>query len=114
MKKLNRFSGMSRQTVALVAAASCAFAAHRVAADDIDGDASHHHEKNKVGDIFVIALENHNFTQPPTLAAVQQILGNSAAPYVNSLVTPGQPNASEVSYATAYFNAGNWSASLGT
>lgn len=49
--------------------------------------------------VFTIALENHNFTQlttPP--GEPQQLLGNPAAPYLNSLVTPGNPNAQFVSY----------------
>jgi hypothetical protein len=58
------------------------------------------------GDIFVIAMENHNFTQPVPTSSPQQILGNPAAPYINSLITPGNPNAAQVSYATAYYNAG--------
>src|SRR5882724_5140551 len=60
----------------------------------------------EIGAIFVIAMENHNFTQPPTQTNPQQILGNSAAPFMNSLITPGNPSAGPVSYATAYFNAG--------
>jgi phosphatidylinositol-3-phosphatase len=59
-----------------------------------------------IGDVFVIAMENHNFTQPPTQTSPQQILGNPAAPFMNSLVTPGNLNAAQVSFATAYFNAG--------
>jgi phosphatidylinositol-3-phosphatase len=59
-----------------------------------------------VGDVFVIALENHNFTQPNPTSSPQQILGNPAAPYLNSLITPGNSNAMQVSYATAYYNAG--------
>lgn len=59
------------------------------------------------GDIFVIAMENHNFTQPNPTNSPQQILGNAAAPFLNSLITPGNSNAVHVSYATAYFNAGN-------
>jgi phosphatidylinositol-3-phosphatase len=59
-----------------------------------------------VGNVFVIMLENHNFTQPTPLSSPQQILGNVAAPYINSLITPGNPNAAQVSYSTAYFNAG--------
>ena len=51
-------------------------------------------------------MENHNFTQPSTQATPQQILGNSAAPYINSLLTPGNPNSVQVSYATQYLNAG--------
>src|SRR5271165_6133576 len=56
--------------------------------------------------VFTIALENHNFTQPNPTSSPQQILGNPAAPYINSLVTPGNPNAAQVSYASNYLNAG--------
>ena len=59
-----------------------------------------------IGPIFVIAMENHNFTQPGTQMSPQQIFGNAAAPYINSLLTPGNANAAQVSYATAYYNAG--------
>src|SRR5437899_885754 len=59
-----------------------------------------------IGAVFVIAMENHNFTQPPTQTNPQPILGNPAAPFMNSLITPGNPSAAQVSYATAYFNAG--------
>src|SRR5579872_4465096 len=59
------------------------------------------------GDIFVIAMENHNFTQPNPTSNPQQIFGNPAAPFINSLITPGNSNATYVSYATRYFNAGN-------
>jgi phosphatidylinositol-3-phosphatase len=59
-----------------------------------------------IGAIFVIAMENHNFTQPPTQTNPQQILGNPAAPFMNSLLTPGDLNAAQVSYATAYYNSG--------
>ena len=59
-----------------------------------------------VGDVFVIAMENHNFTQPASLKKPEQILGNPAAPFINSLITPGNSNAVQASYATAYYNAG--------
>ena len=62
--------------------------------------------REKVGPIFVIAMENHNFVQPNPTNNPQQILGNPAAPFLNSLITPGNPNAAQVSYATAYYNAG--------
>jgi hypothetical protein len=61
----------------------------------------------RAGDIFVIAMENHNFTQPNPTSNPQQILGNPAAPFLNSLSTPGNSNAVQVSYATRYFNSGN-------
>ena len=59
-----------------------------------------------IGDVFVIPLENHNFTQPSSYTSQQQILGNTAAPYINSLITPGNANAANVSYATNYTNSG--------
>jgi hypothetical protein len=59
-----------------------------------------------LGDVFYIALENHNFTQPNTITSPQQLVGNVAAPYLNSLITPGNPNAAQVSYATNYTNGG--------
>ena len=67
--------------------------------------------------VFVIALENHNWTQPNnntgSLPTIQQIYGNPNAPFINSLVNGtataylnGQVvNVSEhVAYATAYHN----------
>lgn len=63
-------------------------------------------QRASAGSIFVIAMENHNFTQPNPTSSPEQILGNPAAPFLNSLITPGEPNAAQVSYATAYYNAG--------
>jgi phosphatidylinositol-3-phosphatase len=60
----------------------------------------------RAGSIFVIAMENHNLTQPVPTNSPQQILGNPAAPYLNSLMTPGNPNASQTSWAKRYYNAG--------
>ncbi len=59
-----------------------------------------------IGTVFVIALENHNFTQPPavTAAGLGQVFGNPAAPFINSLITPGNPNAAMASYASNYTN----------
>jgi phosphatidylinositol-3-phosphatase len=60
----------------------------------------------QIGDVFYIALENHNFTQPSTVPSgtPQQLFQNPAAPYLNSLVTPGNPNAANVSFAGNYQN----------
>lgn len=64
----------------------------------------------QIGDVFVIALENHNFTQPVagdgTTANPDQLKGNPAAPYLNSLIATGNSNAAQVSYATNYTNSG--------
>jgi hypothetical protein len=57
-----------------------------------------------IGTVFYIALENHNFTQPSSQSSPQQLFGNPAAPYLNSLVTPGNPNAAQTSFASAYTN----------
>jgi len=75
----------------------------------------------QIGDVFVINLENTNWTQPDgnvasiinntssggtvgAAGAHQQIFGNAAAPFINSLVTPGNANAAQVSYASHYLN----------
>jgi phosphatidylinositol-3-phosphatase len=60
----------------------------------------------QLGDIFVISMENHNFTQPSSQTSPNQIFGNPAAPFQNSLITPGNPNAAQTSYAGNYQNAG--------
>ena len=58
-----------------------------------------------INHVFVIDMENHNFVQPSSdTSAPGQILNNPAAPYLNSLITPGNPNAAHVSYASAYHN----------
>jgi hypothetical protein len=59
----------------------------------------------QIGAVFVINFENRNWTQPDDDdSAPAQIFGNPAAPFINSLVTPGNPNAKYVSFATAYHN----------
>ena len=90
-----RHAGL-RATVLFGAAAS--LLATRSAAAESEG--------HSIGSVFVIAMENHNFTQPDPTSTPQQILGNPAAPYLNGLVTPGNPSAAQVSYAVAYRNAG--------
>jgi hypothetical protein len=57
-----------------------------------------------IGDVIYIDMENHNLTQPSTVTSPQQLLGNPAAPYLNSLMTPGNPNAAQTSYASNYYN----------
>jgi hypothetical protein len=59
-----------------------------------------------LGDIFYIDMENQNWTQPASenSSGEEPIFQNSAAPFINSLVTPGNPNAAQVSYASDYHN----------
>jgi hypothetical protein len=47
------------------------------------------------------ATLNYNFISTPP----QQLLGNPAAPYLNSLMTPGNPNAAQTSFASNYTNS---------
>jgi hypothetical protein len=56
--------------------------------------------------VFVIAMENHNWTQPSTQTSPQQIFHNPAAPFLNSLVNGTSGISSQVAYANAYINAG--------
>ena len=55
--------------------------------------------------VFVIAMENHNWTAPAGTSPAQ-LSGHPQASYLNSLCTPGNPNAAQVSFAGAYHNAG--------
>ena len=57
----------------------------------------------RIGTVWYILLENRNFTESETSGGAQ-IYGSPAAPYINSLITPGNPNAAQVSYCTAYHN----------
>ena len=57
--------------------------------------------------VFVIAMENHNWTQPDHQfnGKIQQIFQNPSAPFINSLVDGTSDISKQVSYATAYHNA---------
>jgi len=89
--------------LALIAALSCASA---VAQDD--------QNNREIKHIFVIAMENHNWTQPASLPGkIQPIFQNPNAPFINSLVNGtavawinGKPvNISEhTAYAASYHN----------
>ncbi|HJZ72809.1 MAG TPA: alkaline phosphatase family protein, partial [Vicinamibacterales bacterium] len=57
--------------------------------------------------VFVIAMENHNWTQPANqfTGGIQQIFQNQNAPFINSLVAGTAPGISDqVAYAAAYHN----------
>ncbi|MGZ3432693.1 MAG: alkaline phosphatase family protein [Isosphaeraceae bacterium] len=59
---------------------------------------------DEINDVFYIDMENHNLTQPSSVTSPQQLQGNVAAPYLNSLMTPGNPNAAQTSWASNYYN----------
>src|SRR5215475_6084261 len=61
----------------------------------------------EVKTVFVIAMENHNWTQPNNqfTGGIQQIYQNPAAPFINSLVDGTAVHISDqVAYAAAYHN----------
>jgi hypothetical protein len=64
---------------------------------DQDGGGS-----NRPKQIFVIAMENHNWTQPASVTSPQQIFMNPAAPFINSLVNGTSGISDQVSYANNY------------
>jgi hypothetical protein len=55
--------------------------------------------------VFVVAMENHNWTQPSTQTSPQQIFRNPATPFINSLVNGTSGISDQVAYANAYINA---------
>ena len=76
------------------------FAAH---ADGRDDD---RRDDQRVKKVFVIAMENHNWTQPSTQTSPQAIFRNPSTPFINSLVNGTSGISREVAYATNYLNAG--------
>ncbi len=60
--------------------------------------------QQRVNTVWYILMENRNFTANES-AGGAQIYGSAAAPYINSLITPGNPNAAQTSWCTSYHNA---------
>ena len=93
-------------TVCGVAAAALAWGGLTAHADD-RGDGHHDDGRSDRGrTVFVVAMENHNWTQPATTTSPQQIFVNPYAPFVNSLVNGTSGISRQVAYATNYINAG--------
>ena len=62
-------------------------------------------QAQQIGDVFYIALENHNFTQPSSVTGhPRSYSAIRRRPFINSLVTPGNPNAAQTSFASNYQN----------
>jgi hypothetical protein len=92
---MNTFVSNSRRSAIVLAGAAALFASASA------------HAAPQVGDVFVIALENHNFTQPASFnASINPISGDPAAPYIQSLITPNNPNSVQTAYETAYYQPG--------
>jgi hypothetical protein len=93
-----------KMKVRLLAAAIALMGAAQAQADRFgDGRGDDDHRGTKV---FVIAMENHNWTQPGTQTSPQQVFQNPAAPFINSLVNGTSGISDQVAFANAYINAG--------
>ena len=68
--------------LALLAALTCSNSIAQDQQDKQDGS-----NNREIKHVFVIAMENHNWTQPATVTGgIQQIYQNPNAPFINSLV----------------------------
>jgi hypothetical protein len=83
----------------IAAATALALAGRTAHADRDDQDDQ---GGNDVQRVFVIAMENHNWTQPNPTSNPQQIFMNPAAPYINSLVKGTSGISDQVAYARNY------------
>jgi len=88
---------------ALTMAGAVAAGGSTAQAGRVDGSGERGHHGRTV---FVIAMENHNWTQPSTVTSPQQIFMNPEAPFINSLVNGTSGISDQVAYATNYINAG--------
>ena len=54
----------------------------------LQNSSAEEHERGEISTVFVIAMENHNWTQPANQfsGSIQQIFQNPNAPFINSLV----------------------------
>ena len=94
-----------------VAGALLAWGNSPVHADDRHNDQREGNDGDgRIKTVFVIAMENHNWTQPiPNPDPTQfpnQIFNNPAAPFINSLVNGTSGISDQVAYASNYLNAG--------
>ena len=69
------------------------------------GESDGRDDAGRVKTVFIIAMENHNWTQPSTMTSPQQVFQNPAAPFINSLVDGSSGISGQVAYATNYINA---------
>ncbi|HEY2907514.1 MAG TPA: alkaline phosphatase family protein [Vicinamibacterales bacterium] len=96
-----------QQLSACALATACAltwggFTAH---ADDRQDDHGDQHGP-RARKVFLVAMENHNWTQPSTTLSPRPIFMNPQAPFINSLVNGTSGISGEVAYATNYINSG--------
>ena len=94
---------MKARLLTAAIALACAAQAH-ADGDGRDGD-GRRDDDHRGTKVFVIAMENHNWTQPGTQTSPQQIFQNPAAPFINSLVSGSSGISDQVAFANAYINA---------
>ncbi len=87
--------------LALAGAVGCV--SYPARADDDHGNDGDNGRRVKT--VFVIAMENHNWTQPATQTNPLQIFQNPAAPFINSLVNGTSGISDQVAFAKNYQNA---------
>src|ERR1700710_818168 len=96
-----------RAVCALALAGAVGCGSFPALADDHDNDRDNDRDNgHRVKTVFVIAMENHNWTQPGTQTNPQQIFQNPAAPFINSLVKGTSGISDQVAFANGYINAG--------
>jgi len=93
-----------RSACALALASAMAWGGLTAHADHGRDDRDDRHDR-RARKVFVIALENHNWTQPATTTSPEPIFQNPAAPFINSLVDGTSGISEQVAYATSYLNA---------
>jgi hypothetical protein len=91
---------------ALAAAGALAWGSLTAHADRREDQQDRGKNKDGVKTVFVIAMENHNWTQPTPGSSPQQIFMNPSAPFTNRLVNGTSGISGEVAYATHYINSG--------
>src|SRR6185295_7414127 len=90
---------------AVASAVACAgLALHAKGRDD--DRTEQRDDDSRVKTVFVVAMENHNWTQAAGVTNPQQIFMNPAAPFTNSLVNGASGISGQVAYANGYINAG--------
>ena len=100
-------SQMRYQLTAFALALACllAWGGFTAKADHRRDDRDERHDR-RTRNVFLIAMENHNWTQPAVTSSPQPIFMNPDAPFINSLVSGTSGISVEVAYATNYINTG--------
>ena len=89
---------------ALALAGALAWGGYGVHAEHGDDDRKDRTTTARVKTVFVVAMENHNWTQPGSITNPQPIFMNPAAPFINSLVNGTSGISDQVAYANGYIN----------